>query len=814
MENKGLQTAQLKIGYGSDLIKDICVKVTPGQIVTLIGPNGCGKTTLLKTLTGELKARGGVVLLNGKDRAELSASEIAKRMSIVMTHKVKPELMTCYEVVAIGRYPYTGRLGILSAEDHRKVREAMQWTDVEGIADDFYAKISDGQRQRVLLARAICQEPEILILDEPTSYLDIRYQIELLEKIVALAKEKNVAVLMSLHELPIARRVSDLVVALSDGAVQMIGKPEEVFSEPFIRELYGIGQMDVALLGSAPWFVGAQAPTKDADAHASAKLADASATAKVAAAAVTGSSAPVPSTTAKVIMVQGTMSNVGKSVIAAGLCRIFADDGYRVAPFKSQNMALNSYVTEEGLEMGRAQVMQAECARVKPVSDMNPILLKPTGDTSSQVIVGGKVVANMKAAEYFRRKTEFIDDILKAYARLSKTADIIVVEGAGSPVEMNLKENDIVNMGLAKMLDAPVLLIGDIDRGGVFAQLLGTLDLFEEEERSRVAGLIVNKFRGDPALFEEGVRILSDKGKTKVVGMVPYLPLALDDEDSLSERLLVSGAAGSGIDVAVIRLAHIANFTDFMPFVQVSGVSVRYVTEAAELGDPDLVILPGSKNTIADLNVIKENGLAGAVKTLAKRGTCVIGICGGYQMLGRTIDDPEHTESGGSAVGLNLLPVDTVLATEKTRKNVTFAITGATGILSSLAGKTATGYEIHMGQTRPFAGGSEDAEDVRESERTESAAGNESETCTEFTQDRTGYCCGNVYGTYLHGFFDKKEVLTALLTQVAASRGKTVDTANITDYADFKEQQYDLLAKALRESLDIDYIYKIMGLKS
>ncbi|MBO6015392.1 MAG: cobyric acid synthase, partial [Lachnospiraceae bacterium] len=622
---QGIKTEQLNIGYRSDLIRDICLEVKPGNIVTLIGPNGCGKTTLLKTLTGELKERGGIVCLNGDDRSMLRAEEIAKRLSVVMTHKIRPELMTCREVVQIGRYPYTGRLGILSNEDKRIVKEAMEWTDVEEIGEDLFQNVSDGQKQRVLLARAICQEPEILILDEPTSFLDIRHKIDLLQKISAFAKEKKVSILMSLHEMEIAKNISDTVVALGEGKVRRIGTPGEVFTEDFIRSLYHIEHMDTGLLGKMPWI---------------------KSTSQI--------RSFVPRGKAKVIMIQGTMSNAGKSVIAAGLCRIFSDDGYKVAPFKSQNMALNSYITKEGLEIGRAQAMQAECARTEPQACMNPILLKPTSDTGSQIIVNGKVLGNMSASAYFERKKEYARDILKAYDRLSEMVDIIVVEGAGSPVEMNLKKDDIVNMGLAKMIDAPVLLVGDIDRGGVFAQLLGTLDLFGDDERDRVQGVIVNKFRGDARLFEDGIRILEERGRTRVVGVVPFLNVRLDDEDSLSERL--SQTAVRNFDVAVIKLKHISNFTDFDPFEQVDGVSVRYVSEGSHLGEPDLILLPGSKNTIADLRIFKESGLADAVVAKAAKGTCIIGICAGYQMLGRKVEDPDRTEEGGCEEGLGLLP--------------------------------------------------------------------------------------------------------------------------------------------------------------
>lgn len=771
-DKQGIRTEKLNIGYRSDLIKDITFSVRPGRIVTLIGPNGCGKTTLLKTLTGELAARGGVIYIDGTDKQSLKASEIAKCMSLVMTYKIRPELMTCREVVEIGRYPYTGRLGILSENDREKVEEAMKWTDISELGEKLFSDISDGQKQRVLLARAICQESKILILDEPTSFLDIRHKIDILQKIRDYVKEKNIAVLMSLHELEIARNISDTIVAMGDGEIQKIGTPREVFSETFIRKLYHIEGMSTELLGNMPWY-------EDYDDAESPLRAE----------GLKASDDSQNNGKAKVIMIQGTMSNAGKSVIAAGLCRIFSDDGYRVAPFKSQNMALNSYITKEGLEMGRAQVMQAECARIEPMAIMNPILLKPTSDTGSQVIVNGKVVGNMKAMEYFRHKKDYIKDIRDAYDRIADMVDIIVVEGAGSPVEMNLKEDDIVNMGLAEMIDAPVLLVGDIDRGGIFPQLLGTLDLFEENERKRVKGLIVNKFRGDSRLFEDGVKILEERGKTKVVGVVPFLKVSLDDEDSLSDRFEKREA--KEFDIAVIRLNHISNFTDFDTFEQLEEVSVRYITDSRELGSPDMIILPGSKNTLADLRAIKENGLASSIIEKAQSGTCIFGICGGYQMLGRRVDDPYGVEgSVGSEDGLGLLPVDTILEEEKVRTNYSGNVAGATGVLSGLGALEVEGYEIHMGKTIPY-------EDV-----------------SMFTSEDTGYCSGNIYGTYIHGFFDKKEIAASIIDSIARQKGKNISSDNMKNYSEYKDSQYDLLASGLRESLDMDYIYEIMGLKN
>ncbi|MBQ9871975.1 MAG: cobyric acid synthase [Eubacterium sp.] len=782
-KEKGIKTGNLNIGYDSDLIRDITLSVQPGSIVTLIGPNGCGKTTLLKTLTGALKERGGVILLNGDDRSKLSAAETARRLSVMMTYKLKPSLMTCREVVEVGRYPYTGRLGILSDEDKRKVKEAMEWTNVSDLADTFFQNISDGQKQRVLLARAICQEPEILVLDEPTSFLDIRHKLDILQRIVTLCKERKIAVLMSLHELEIARNLSDTVVAMGEGRVQRIGTPEEVFREDFIRELYHLEGMDTGILGSMPWET--ETGEDGAGDMTAGKPGDVEPASGEHYAGVAGSDRKADGK-AKVIMIQGTMSNAGKSLLAAGLCRIFSDDGFRVAPFKSQNMALNSYITKEGLEMGRAQVMQAECARTEPLAAMNPILLKPSDDVGSQVIVNGKVVGNMKAMEYFRRKKEFVKDIEAAYNSLAENADIIVVEGAGSPVELNLLENDVVNMGLAKMIDAPVLLVGDIDRGGIFAQLIGTLDLLEEPERRRVKGIIVNKFRGDGSLFKDGIRMLEEKGNTRVVGVVPYLQLSLDDEDSLSERF--QRKETGAIDIAVIRFGHISNFTDFDPFDQLEDVSIRYVSSVSELGTPDLIILPGTKNTIADLQWMKEQGLAKAVTEMSEQGTSVLGICGGYQMLGRSIEDPDNVEGGGKEQGLGLLPVDTVLGTEKTRTHFTGKVTGAEGILEALAGTPVEGYEIHMGRTEPC------------------------EDLTEFTSEQTGFCRKNIYGTYLHGFFDGRQVLEKVIRCVAAAGGKNWEPGEILDHRDFKENQYDMLARELRACLDMNYIYGILGI--
>ena len=497
---------------------------------------------------------------------------------------------------------------------------------------------------------------------------------------------------------------------------------------------------------------------------------------------------------AKVIMVQGTMSNVGKSVIAAGLCRIFKQDGYRVAPFKSQNMALNSFITKEGLEMGRAQVMQAEAAGTEPSVSMNPILLKPTNDIGSQVIVNGEVLGTMSARDYFKMKKSLIPEIMKAYKKLDENYDIIVIEGAGSPAEINLKEDDIVNMGMAKLVNAPVLLVGDIDRGGVFAQLYGTVALLEEEERNRIKGLIINKFRGDKTILDPGVEMLEEMTGIHVVGVTPYLHVSLEDEDSLSERLEDKHAIGL-IDIAVIRLPRISNFTDFNVFEGVKGVSVRYVSAANQLGNPDLIILPGTKNTMGDLLWMRQNGLEASILKAHKAGTTVFGVCGGYQMLGNSIADPDGVEEGGTIRGMGLLDADTVFEAEKARTRIEGRVLNPDGILKPLAGAKVTGYEIHMGRTH---------------------VSSETMPFTEIVDTITGEhkiegaCGNNVYGSYIHGIFDNQEIAVKMVRAIAASKGITEEMDMEIDFAAFKETQYDLLADGLRKHLDMEEIYKIL----
>ena len=486
---------------------------------------------------------------------------------------------------------------------------------------------------------------------------------------------------------------------------------------------------------------------------------------------------------AKRIMVQGSMSGAGKSLLCTALCRIFRQDGLRAAPFKSQNMALNSYVTPQLGEIGRAQAVQAEAAGIEPDVRMNPILLKPSSDVGSQVIVNGRVRAQMAAADYFAYKKQLVPEILAAYESLAEEYDVIVIEGAGSPAEINLRENDIVNMGLAELVDAPVLLAGDIDRGGVFAQLYGTVMLLDKRERARVRGLVINKFRGDEALLRPGLRQLESLTGVPVLGVVPFLPVRIDDEDSLAP-CLAERTARKPIDIAVIRLPHIANFTDFSPLQAHPLLGVRYVADAKNLGTPDLLILPGTKNTIDDLLWLRESGLESAVLHLAAAGAPVFGICGGYQMLGGMITDTAGLEgSCPSLPGMGLLPCDTAFEAGKTLTRIRAAVTGG-----PFDGAALEGYEIHMGTTavrgEPFCR----LEDGR------------AEGCRS----------GNVFGSYLHGLFDSGELTEKLADWLCGRRGIEKKNAAAEPWRESRERQYDLLAAGVREALDMDAIYRMM----
>lgn len=497
---------------------------------------------------------------------------------------------------------------------------------------------------------------------------------------------------------------------------------------------------------------------------------------------------------AKVIMVQGTMSNAGKSLLVAGLLRVFKQDGYKVAPFKSQNMALNSFVTKDGLEMGRAQVMQAEAAEIEPHVDMNPILLKPTTDMGSQVIVNGEVQGTMMAADYFKQKKYLIPNIMRAYRNLEEEYDIIVIEGAGSPAEINLKKDDIVNMGMAKMANAPVLLVGDIDRGGVFAQLYGTAALLEDEEKRRIAGVIINKFRGDKNILLPGLQMLEEKIDIPVVGVVPYINIDIDDEDSLSQSIEKTQTTDE-IDIAVIKLPKLSNFTDFNALEYREGVSVRYVKKPKELKNPDLLILPGTKNTMEDLKWLRESGLEGEIIRRAAGGTLIMGICGGYQMLGKELTDPFGIEARGVMRGMGLLPIKTIFAKKKTRTRMDGIVCSIEGEFSLLSGASFQGYEIHMGETMV-------------------------DNATQFSflrdgkyEKQDGVCCGNVFGTYVHGIFDEGDFTERILRIICKKKGIDIDDMEYFDLKKYKESQYDLLADTIRRNVDMKKIYEILGVK-
>ena len=483
---------------------------------------------------------------------------------------------------------------------------------------------------------------------------------------------------------------------------------------------------------------------------------------------------------AKNIMIQGTMSNAGKSLLAAGLCRIFKQDGYRVAPFKSQNMALNSFITKTGAEMGRAQVVQAEAAGIEPDVRMNPILLKPTTDVGSQVIVNGQVQGNMRAMEYYRRKREFIPAVMEAYNSLAQEYDIIVIEGAGSPAEINLKATDIVNMGLAELVDAPVLLVGDIDRGGVFAQLYGTIALLEPQEQQRIKGTIVNKFRGDRAILQPGIDILEKICGVPVAGVIPYTHVDIDDEDSLSTRFH-TGNGRKEIDIAVVKLPRISNFTDVSPLERFESVSVRYIERPDQLHQPDMILLPGTKSTIADLLWLRQSGLEAAICQQAARGCIVFGICGGYQMLGTSVRDPLGVEAAGvtEIKGMGLLPMDTVFQGEKVQQQTSGVFGEIPGALHSLSGMGYTGYEIHMGRSRQ-------------------------QLAPLVNQ-------GNVYGSYIHGIFDGAGIAQAIIGDLAARKGIDPGTLTVFDPERYKQEQYDKLADAVRGGLDMDFVYKVLN---
>ena len=499
---------------------------------------------------------------------------------------------------------------------------------------------------------------------------------------------------------------------------------------------------------------------------------------------------------AKTLMIQGTGSSVGKSIMVAALCRIMRQDGFHVAPFKSQNMALNSFVTKEGHEMGRAQVVQAEAAGLEPHVDMNPVLLKPEADAKSQVVVMGKPWKTVSARDYYKYTPQLFPIVEQSFDRLRSQYDVVVIEGAGSPAEINLRRFEIVNMGMAKLARSPVLLVGDIDKGGVFASLVGTVVLLEEDERALIKGFIINKFRGDVSILKPGLDYLEEYTGNSVLGVVPYYhDIIINEEDSVHR----AGNDGKEpqVDIAVIYLPRISNSTDFEPLQQEAGVRLRYITTSWQLGSPNLIIIPGSKSTVSDLNHLKESGLAQAITEKAKTGTPVIGICGGFQMLGKGIEDPECVESDEKNVeGLGLLDITTTFEGEKTTHQVTASVASDEGLFAGLAGETLTGYEIHMGQTR--CGNVASAFKI-----TQRSGGGDDHFDGAIGQD------GKVFGTYLHGLFDSEQFRRTLLRNVKPGYRPDETGSQLPS----KEEQYDKLANLVRESLDIEQIYRICGIR-
>ena len=498
--------------------------------------------------------------------------------------------------------------------------------------------------------------------------------------------------------------------------------------------------------------------------------------------------------TAKLLMVQGTSSSVGKSLLVAGLCRLLNQEGYRVAPFKAQNMSLNAAVTPEGLEIGRAQAVQAEAARIEPSVDMNPILLKPEGDSRSQVVVMGKPWTTLHAREYHQQRGRLWETVCQSLERLRSRFDIVLIEGAGSPAEVNLREGDLVNMSVALEVRAPVLLVGDIDKGGVFASLIGTLELLAAEERGLVKGFVINKFRGDVSLLEPGLRFLEDRTGVPVLGVVPHIRgLLISQEDSAGLEAVATGAGL--LDVAVIRLPRIANFDDFDLLGAESAVGLRFVGRAADLGRPDLVILPGSKGTVSDLAFLRETGLDRAIVALARTGTPVLGICGGYQMMGERILDPEGVESiQPETAGLGIIPATTTFAARKRTVRVQARVAAGSGPFASAAGASIDAYEIHMGSTvhdgKPMF-------ELRDGD--------------DAIQDGCIAGDGLLMGSYLHGLFENESIRRALVDWLVERRG--LPPVRQGEAVASRDGEYDRLAETLRQSLDLAALRRIIGLE-
>ncbi|WKY47429.1 cobyric acid synthase [Eubacteriaceae bacterium ES3] len=495
---------------------------------------------------------------------------------------------------------------------------------------------------------------------------------------------------------------------------------------------------------------------------------------------------------AKNIMFMGTGSSVGKSLLTAAMCRILNNKGLSVAPYKSQNMALNSFITRDGKEMGRAQVVQAECARIEPQVEMNPVLLKPNSDVGCQVILMGKAEFNMDAVDYHAHKPQLVETVMEAYNKLAAEHQVIAIEGAGSPAEINLRENDIVNMGLAEMVDAPVVLIGDIDKGGVFASIYGTIELLEPEERARIKGFIINKFRGDVELLKPGIEMIEEKVNVPCLGVIPYKRFVIDDEDSVTERF--DRQNEGDITIGVVYLPHLSNFTDCTAFDMHPDVRVEYYRNQRELqlANPDLLVVPGSKNTMDDTNHVVMSKMGDEIKRIHATGVPVVGICGGYQLLGKEIRDPHGVESSlGSIEGLGLLNIVTTIGQEK-RTVRTEGVISTDFMGMELAGMKVEGYEIHMGESQALDGEKSFA------------------TLEDGTIDGVVAQDQTVMGTYLHGIFDNDAFREKIIATLKAKKNLD-DSTGAFDFKAFKEEQYDSLAQTVEENMDMEKIMSIIG---
>ena len=503
---------------------------------------------------------------------------------------------------------------------------------------------------------------------------------------------------------------------------------------------------------------------------------------------------------AKKVMFQGTSSHVGKSILTTAFCRILTQDGYNTAPFKAQNMALNSYVTRSGGEMGRSTVAQAEAAGVEPIVQMNPVLLKPTGNSCSQVILLGKSVGNYSASDYQNKYSQQAwDSVKKSLDYMETHYDILVIEGAGSPAEVNLKKNDIVNMRIAKECQSPVFLIADIDRGGALASIVGTLELLDEEERKLVKGLVINKFRGDITLLEPALTFLEERTGIPVLGVIPYLDqLGIDDEDSVSLQDMPKDSVMRDIHIAVIQTPKISNFTDFDAFTHEPDVNVRFVQQGDLIGNPDVIILPGSKNTTEDLLYLKHHGYADEIKELADRGTPVIGVCGGYQMLGEKVCDPLHVESDKDEVtGLGLLPYITTMQGEKNTYQVEFNCKNLPFLDMNFSAENLKGYEIHMGETILTGSAQSLFNIVRRSNAPVDLQDG-------FINDKH-----HVFGTYCHGVFDNDHLRRAVINALRKRKGLLPLDVKFK-YREYKEAEFDRLAAIVRKHFDMKKFYEIL----